>query len=156
MWSLPEETLFGHFVTTLNNAFETQLEQEDEGYESGRKSFNIPTPLSRALRVYHVSTMDELSFDPTNFGQSPTSPEHHEEHSPPGCRCNSFACHQLVFSSSDDESPVRSSGQCCQHSSKDARGSFCRRARLFITRMPQPASPMHTYTKCRTNVYKFQ
>ena len=48
MQSLPEGTLFSHFVTTLNNAFETELAQEDKGYESESESFNIPTPLSRA------------------------------------------------------------------------------------------------------------
>ena len=48
MWNLPEEALFGHFVTTLNNAFETEIEQEDEGYESESESFNITTSLSRA------------------------------------------------------------------------------------------------------------
>ena len=73
MWSLPEEMLFSHFVTTLNNAFETELAQEDECYKSGSESFNIPTPLSRAPRVYHVSTMEELSFNPTHFEHSPTS-----------------------------------------------------------------------------------
>ena len=82
MQSLPEETLFGHFVTTLNNAFETELAQEDEGYESGGESLNIPTPLSRAPRVYHVSSIEELSFDPANFDQSPPTPEYHEGHSP--------------------------------------------------------------------------
>ena len=29
MWNLPEEKLFSCFVTTLNNAFETELAQED-------------------------------------------------------------------------------------------------------------------------------
>ena len=52
--NLPEEILFGHFVTTLNDTFETELAQEDKGYESGSENFNIPTPLSRALRIYHV------------------------------------------------------------------------------------------------------
>ena len=52
--NLPEEILFGCFVTTLNDAFEAELAQEDEGYESGSESFNIPTPLRRALRIYHV------------------------------------------------------------------------------------------------------
>ena len=80
MWNLPEETLFSCFVTTLNNAFETEIAQEDEGYESRSESFNIP--LRRAPRVYHVSTMEESSFDPTNFGQSQTTPEDHEGHSP--------------------------------------------------------------------------
>ena len=81
MGHLPEETLFGHFITILNNVFEAELAQEDEGYESGSESFNIPTPLSRALRIYYVSTMEELTFNSTNFGQSATLPEHHEEHS---------------------------------------------------------------------------
>ena len=46
---LPEETLFGHFVTTLNDAFATELTQEDEDYESGSESFNVPIPLSKTL-----------------------------------------------------------------------------------------------------------
>ena len=103
MWSLPKETLFSHFVTTINNAFETELAQEDEGYKSGSESFNILTPLSRAQRVYHVSTMEELSFNPANVSKSPTTPEHHEEHSPQTYRCYSFTSHQSVFTSLDDE-----------------------------------------------------
>ena len=110
MQSLPKEMLFICFVTTLNNAFETELVQEDKGYESGSESFNIPTLLSRALSIYHFSIMEELSFDTANFGQSPTTPGHYEEHSPPGYRCHSFTCHQLEFTSSDDESPVRPCG----------------------------------------------
>ena len=86
IWSLPEETLFGHF-----NAFEAELAQEED--ESGRESFNIPTPLSQASRIYHVSTMEELSFDPTNISLSPTPPEHYEGHSLCRCRCHSFTCH---------------------------------------------------------------
>ena len=39
------EVLFGHFMTTLNAAFESKLILEDEGYESGSENFNIPTPL---------------------------------------------------------------------------------------------------------------
>ena len=52
----------------LNDAFEIQLIQRDEGYESGSENFHIQTSLSRALRVYHVSTVDEISFNPANFG----------------------------------------------------------------------------------------
>ena len=37
----------------------------------GVKASTSPNPLSRAPRVYHVSTMKELSFNPANFGQSP-------------------------------------------------------------------------------------
>ena len=40
-----DEVLFGHFVTTLNAAFESKLMLEDEGYKSGNENFNIPTPL---------------------------------------------------------------------------------------------------------------
>ena len=40
------EVLFGHFMTTLNAAFESKLTLKDEGYESGSENFNIPTPLS--------------------------------------------------------------------------------------------------------------
>ena len=50
--------------------------------------------------------MEELSFNPANFGQSSTLQEHHEEHLSQGYRCCSFTCHKLVFTSSDDESPV--------------------------------------------------
>ena len=84
MQNLPEETIFSCFLTTLNNIFETDLAQEDKGYESGSERLNVPTPLSRAPTVYHVSTMEDLSFNPANFRQSPSSPEHHEEHSPCG------------------------------------------------------------------------
>ena len=40
-----DEVLFGHFVTTLNAAFESKLTLEDKGYDSGSKNFNVPTPL---------------------------------------------------------------------------------------------------------------
>ena len=43
IWLLPEEILFGCFVTTLNDAFETELAQEDKDYESGSEKFNVPT-----------------------------------------------------------------------------------------------------------------
>ena len=42
IWNLPEEILFGPFVTTLNDASDTELAQEGEGYESGSENFNIP------------------------------------------------------------------------------------------------------------------
>ena len=55
-------------MTTLNDAFEIELAQEDEGYESRSENVHIPTLLSRALRVYHVSRVDDFSFNPSNFG----------------------------------------------------------------------------------------
>ena len=50
---LPEEILFNHFMTTLNDTFEIKLTQEDEGYDSRSESLNIPTPLRRAPWKYH-------------------------------------------------------------------------------------------------------
>ena len=41
----PEEVLFGHFVTMLNDAFERLLALAEEGYESGSETSNLPTPL---------------------------------------------------------------------------------------------------------------
>ena len=61
--TISEEVLFGHFVTTLNDAFEWELALEDEGYNSG-SSLNIPTPLCRTPHLYHVSTGENLSFRP--------------------------------------------------------------------------------------------
>ena len=40
-----EEVLLSHFVSMFNAAFERKLVLEDEGYESGSKNFNTPTPL---------------------------------------------------------------------------------------------------------------
>ena len=109
MWTLPEEILFGCFMTTLNSIFKTELAQEDEGYESGSESFNIPNPLSRVPRVYHVSTRENFSFDPANLGQSPITPKPHNEYSPWGYRCHSSVHCRLVFSSSGGKSPMPAS-----------------------------------------------
>ena len=37
---------------------------EDEGYESISENFNIPTPLRRTSKIYHVSSFEHTSFDP--------------------------------------------------------------------------------------------
>ena len=107
-------------MTTLNDAFEIELTQQDEGYESGSESFHIPTPLIRAPRAYHVSTVDELSFNLENFGQSPTTPMQHAKLSPCRHSCHSLT-HHLVLTSSNDESPKRPSEQHSPHSSASAR-----------------------------------
>ena len=54
-----DEILFSCFVTTLNATFESKLALEDEGYESGNKNFNIPTPLRRTSKIHHVSSVPE-------------------------------------------------------------------------------------------------
>ena len=65
--NLPE-VLFGCFVTTLNDAFEVELAQEDKGYESGTEDHYIPTPLIRNLRICHVCMRDDFPFNLENFG----------------------------------------------------------------------------------------
>ena len=87
-----DEVLFGHFVATLNVAFESRLALEDEGYESGSENFNIPTPLRRTSRIHHVSSDENISFDPA----TPQSMHSNQSHHKP-------VWHQLTFSTSDDE-----------------------------------------------------
>ena len=86
------EVLFGHFMTTLNAAFESKLTLEDEGYESGSENFNIPTPLRRTSKIQHVSSDEKISFDPV----TPCSTNTSKSYSKP-------VQHLLTFSSSDDD-----------------------------------------------------
>ena len=72
-----EEVLFSHFMTMLNVAFEKKLALEDEGYESGSKNFNIPTPLRWTPRIHHVSSDDSISFDPSTPHSTATSQSNH-------------------------------------------------------------------------------
>ena len=60
----PNEILFGHFVTTLNAAFEQQLALADEGYECSSDTINLPTPLRKMPRIHHVSSTENASFNP--------------------------------------------------------------------------------------------
>ena len=58
-WQQPDKILFGHVMTTLNAAFEWQLALEDEGYESGSGTINMPTPLKKCQEsiTYPASNM---------------------------------------------------------------------------------------------------
>ena len=80
-------------MTTLNNTFERELTLEDEGYESGSKIFSIPTPLRQNCRVHHISSNDNISFDPST---PCTTATHH-------LSCKSI-CHHLLFSSTNKKS----------------------------------------------------
>ena len=126
-------------MTTLNDAFETELAQEDAGYDSWSENFNITTPLSRALRIYHVTTREDLSFDPAHFGQPPTTLVQHEETSQHRYRHHSFTCCLLVVASSDDESHVRS-----QHSNTDTSSPAHISAGLSS---PEHYNQHHMYTQ---------
>ena len=66
-------------MTTLNDTFEIELAQEDEGYESGSDSLNIPTTLRRKPWIYQVSMRENLSFNPTT---PLTTAEQHPGYSP--------------------------------------------------------------------------
>ena len=59
-----DEILLGHFVTTLNAAFEQKLALEDEGFESSSDNYNIPTPLRKMPKIHHVSSIENASFNP--------------------------------------------------------------------------------------------
>ena len=85
---ISDEILFGHFMTMLNATFEQKLALEDEGYESGSENFNIPTPLRRTLKIHHVPSVENASFDPV-----PVTP----------CSTRQPVCRQLMYSPSDDD-----------------------------------------------------
>ena len=71
-----EEVLFGCFVTALNTAFESKLALQDEGYESGSENFNISTPLRCTSKIHHVSSDDNISFDPSTLYATATGQSH--------------------------------------------------------------------------------
>ena len=73
-----DEIFIGHFMTTLNAAFESKLTLKDEGYESGSENFNIPTPLRRTSRIHHVSCDENISFAPATTHSMSTSQSHHK------------------------------------------------------------------------------
>ena len=101
-------------MATLNDTFKRVLTQEDKDYESGSEILSIPTPLRRALQIYHASMSENMTFDPTTpFAIA----EQHPEHSPRRFKSHSPVYHHLVFTSSDDKSPARTSDPCFQHHS---------------------------------------
>ena len=80
--------------STLKAAFGSKLALEDEGYESGSENFNIPTPLRRTTKIHHVSSVENMSFDPDPV--TPCNTGTRQPHHRPVCRC-------LIFSSSEDD-----------------------------------------------------
>ena len=87
-----EEVLFSCFMTTLNAAFESKLTLEDKEYESGGESFNIPTTHRCTPKIHHISSDDNISFDPSTPCSTVTSQSHHKP-----------VHHQLSFNTSEDE-----------------------------------------------------
>ena len=79
-------------MTILNAEFKSKLTLEDEGYESGSESVNIPTPLKRTPKIHHISSVKNASFDPVTLLSTSTRQSHYI----PVWWC-------LTFSSSEDE-----------------------------------------------------
>ena len=80
-------------MTTLNHGFERTPALTDEGYESGSENFNISTPLRQTFRGHHVSSNENISFNPS----TPCTTATHQLSCKPICHC-------LSFSSTDEES----------------------------------------------------
>ena len=59
-----DKILFGHFMTTLNAAFEQKLALEDEGYKSSSENLNMPPALRKMPKMHHISSIKHTSFDP--------------------------------------------------------------------------------------------
>ena len=87
-----DEILFSHFVTTLNAIFESKFASKDDGYESGSKNFNIPTPIPKTSRIHHISSIENASFNPV-----PVTPSSTRD---PWLRP---VCRRLTFRPSDDD-----------------------------------------------------
>ena len=81
-------------MTTLNAAFESKLAIEDEGYERSAENFKITTPLRRTSKIYHVSSVENVSFDPSPV--TLCSAGTRQLHCRPVHRC-------LTYSSSEDD-----------------------------------------------------
>ena len=81
--------------------------------------------------------MKNLSFDPTT---PLTTAEQHPEHSPQRLRSHSPVCCHLVFTSCDDDSPVRTTDPCLQHCSTPDNSPLQGRA--------EPPSPLQHHMDC--------
>ena len=92
-----------------------------------------------------TSLREDLSFDPSHIGQSPTTPAQHEKTSPCRYKCHIITCHQLVFISSDDETPVRP-----QHSNTDTSSPGHRSAGLSSQ---EHCNQHHMYTQHQEQFY---
>ena len=61
-------------MTTLNDTFERELTQEDEGYESGSKNLSISTPLRKAPQIYHISISKKHTLEKSRTTSKTSSP----------------------------------------------------------------------------------
>ena len=115
----PKEVLFSCFVTMLNDAFGRELALEGDGCESGSETSNLPTPLRRTSRIHHISSDENISFNPSTLctSQAYCKPVHH----------------WLLFGSLDDEDIS------AVHNSSDTSSSLPLNSMSFI----KP-----TYTRC--------
>ena len=138
-------SIFGHFMTTLNDTFERELAQEDEGYESRSESLSIPTPLRRAPQIYHISMSENLSFNPTTWL---TTAQPHQVHLPKRFVSHSpVHCH-LVFSSSDENPCENQWSMLTTHQYARWQSNPWKSRTSFASTAPYKL-PAHIYTKHR-------
>ena len=93
-----DEILFSHFVTTLNTAFEQNLALEDEGYESSSENFNMPTPLRKTLKIHHVSSIENASFNPDSVTPHSTG----QCHLRPVCKWLTYGSLDNIYTSEEE------------------------------------------------------
>ena len=121
-----KKVLFSCFVTMLNYAFEKELALADKGYDSGSKTSNLPTPLRWTSRIHHVSSDENISFNPSTPCTTATSQSNHKP-----------VCSWLSFSSSGNKDIP------AVHSSSHTSTSLPLNSMGFV----KPPSKS-TYTKC--------
>ena len=68
--NLPEEILFSNFMTTLNDTFELSLHRRMKVIGVAVKTSTSPPHSAEPWE----STMDDVSFNPANFGWPPMTP----------------------------------------------------------------------------------
>ena len=108
-----DEILFGHFVTTLNAAFESKLALEGEGHETGSENFNIPTPFRRASKIHHISSVENAFFDPDLV--TPHSTGTSQSHHRPVHQCLTYSSSEDDDDTPTDETPSPESTPQVQH-----------------------------------------
>ena len=83
---------------------------EDEGYEGSSENFYMPTPLRKTLKIHHVSSVENASFDPDSVTPHSTG----QSHLRPVCR-------QLTYSSSNDIDTSEEQAQTALRATLDAQ-----------------------------------
>ena len=84
---------------------------EDEGYKSGSENFNMPTPLRKTLKIHHVSSIKNASFDPDSVTPCSTGQSHLR-----------LVCRWLTYSSSYNSDTSEEETPTALRATLDAQG----------------------------------